>query len=209
MTRAVLNLTLLPEHRHLRFVLPAVVLAALLLLPLAAAAHTEGVMQLAAVPAGPYDLTVWTSPDPVTTAEPLHVAIAVVMADDAAPVLEADVEVYLMPDDGGPAISGPATIENSDNKFLHEAILDVENSGNYLVEISVRGADGGAGQVSFPLLVESGGGPNWTLIIAAVIVVVGAGILVFRGRRNPELADEPSGAPVEPVKPVDESPAVK
>jgi len=214
MTRTVLHLTLLPAHRHLRFVLPVVVLAALLLLPLAAAAHTEGVMQLAAEPAGPYDLTVWTSPDPVTTAEPLHVAIAVVMAEDAAPVLEAEVQVYLTPDDGGPVISGPATIENSDNKFLHEAILDVGSSGNYLVEISVQGADGGAGQVSFPLLVEGGGGLNWTLIIAVVAVAAVAVILVVRSRRNPELAAEPSGAPVEPVEPVDEepvdeSPAVK
>lgn len=208
MTRTVLRLKLLSAHGHLRFVLPVVVLAALLLLPLAAAAHTEGVMQLAAEPAGPYDLTVWTSPDPVTTAEPLHVAIAVVMAEDAAPVLEADVQVYLTPDDGGPAISGPATIENSDNKFLHEAILDVGNSGNYLVEISVQGADGGAGQVSFPLLVEGGGGVNWIVILAAIVVAAVVVILVLRNRRASALAGRPgSVAPVD--SPVDESPAGK
>jgi hypothetical protein len=179
-----------------------------MLLPLVAAAHTNGVMQLAAEPVGPYNLTVWTSPDPVTTAEPLHVAMAVVMAEDAAPVLEADIEVRLTPDDGGPVISGPATIENSDNKFLHEAILNVESEGNYLVQIAVQGADGGAGQASFPLLVEGGGGVNWTLIVAAVVVVAVVVILILRNRRGSTLAGRP-GAVAPAGSPVDESPAGK
>lgn len=147
------------------------------------AAHTEGVMQLAAEPAGPYMLTVWTSPDPVQVGE-VHVAIAVVQAEDALPVLEADVLVRLTPEDGGQAISGPATTENSENKFLHEAILDVAESGNYQVDIVVEGADGGLGEASFPLVVEGGAGPNWALALAAVAVVAVAVVLIVRYRRQ-------------------------
>jgi hypothetical protein len=168
-----------------------VVLGTLLLLqPKNAAAHTEGIMQLAAEPAGPYKLTVWTSPDPASTGEPLHVAIAAVTAEDALPLLEADILVTLTPDDGGPAITESATTENSENKFLHEAILEVDDDGGYLVEITVQGGDGGSGQVSFPLTVESQAGTNWTLIVVAFLVVGAAVVLIGRYRRKPELVAE-------------------
>jgi hypothetical protein len=172
-------------------VLYAVALTGLLLMSAPVAAHTEGTMQLAAVPAGPYMLTVWTSPDPASSSEDLHVALAVVLAEDASPVLEADVQVQLTPEGDGPVISGPATIENSENKFLHEAILDVGQSGDYLVEIFVEGADGGFGQASFPLQVEGGSGLNWTLILVAVAVVASAVILIGRYRRNPDMSAGP------------------
>lgn len=149
------------------------------LLPRMATAHTEGVLQLAAEPAGPYMLTVWTSPDPATIGEDLHVAIAVVLAEDASPVLDADVLVRLTPDDGGPVVSGPATTEDSDNKFLHEAILDLNYGGDYLVEIVVEDA-GGSGAVSFPLQVEGAPVLNLPLILLTVGVVV---IAVFLFRR--------------------------
>ena len=179
----VLHLSLTRELLRFRFLLFMVGLGGLLLAALPAAAHTEGVMQLAAAPAGSYMLTVWTSPDPAVVGE-LHVAIAVVQAEDASPVLEADILIRLTPQDGGPAISGPATIENSENKFLHEAILEVNERGTYLVEIFVEGADGGAGQASFPLVVEGGSGLNWTLMLVAVAVVASAVILIARNRRN-------------------------
>jgi len=185
----------------IRLTLLLVGLSALILLPVTARAHTDGIMQLAAEPAGPYSLTVWTSPDPPTTGEPLHVAMAVVLAEDASPVFDADIEVQLTPDDGGPAVSGPATIENSANKFLHEAVLEIEDSGNYQVEIFVKGADGGSGQVSFPLTVVASG-INWTLIIVAFLVVGAAVILIARYRRNPALE---AGAATQPAE--DESAA--
>ena len=159
-----------------------VVLGGILLLALPAAAHTEGVMQLSAAPAGPYKLTVWTSPDPAEVGE-LHVAIAAVSAEDASPILEADILVRLTPEDGGPAVSSLATIENSENKFLHEAILDVPYGGTYLVEIFVEGADGGAGDASFPLVIESRPVLNLPMIVATVGVVTIALFLVRRYRR--------------------------
>lgn len=174
--------------RRVRLALLGVALCALLLLPLGASAHTEGIMQLAAAPAGPYNLTVWTSPDPATTNEELHVAIAVVLADDASPVLDADVLVQLTPEADGPVIEEAATIENSDNKFLHEAVIQVDENGAYQLDIFVEEADGASGSASFPLVIEGGSGLNWVLIVIAVAVVSAAVILILRYRRNPELA---------------------
>jgi len=160
-----------------------VALTALLFSSTMAAAHTEGVMQLAAEQVGPYMLTVWTSPDPAEVGE-LHVAMAVVLAEDASPVLEADVLVRLTEQDSKVTFSGSATTENSENKFLHEAILEVDESGTYLVEIFVEGADGGTGEASFPLVIEGGSSLNWPLILLAVAVVVSAVILIGRLRRE-------------------------
>ncbi len=174
-----MEMSSIPMLVHRRFWLLAVTLIGLLVVASPAAAHTEGVMQLAAEPAGPYMLTVWTSPDPAEVGE-LHVAIAVVLAEDASPVLEADVLVRLTPEDGGPIVSGPATVENSENKFLHEAILDVDYGGTYLVEVLVEGADGGAGEASFPLVVEGRPVLNLPMIVLTVGLVT---IVVFLIRR--------------------------
>jgi hypothetical protein len=135
-------------------------------------------------------LTVWTSPDPATIDEPLHVAIALVLAEDASPVLEADIEVRLTPEDGGPDLSGPATVENSENKFLHEAILDVPDGGAYLVEIMVEGLDGGSGDVSFPLTIEGSAPVNVGLVALAAAAVAGALFLVWRTLRRSRAASQ-------------------
>lgn len=182
------RITILPfsltQHLiHYRPLSLVALLAVMMFVVMPAAAHTEGVMQLAAEPAGPYNLTVWTSPDPVGVGE-LHVAIAAVLAEDASPVLEADIQVQLTQEEEGATISGAATVENSENKFLHEAVLDVSESGNYLVTITIDGAEGETGEASFPLLVEGGSTINWTLMLVAVAVVASAVILIARYRRN-------------------------
>jgi hypothetical protein len=180
MSLSVFRRLLSPANANFRLALVVFILGALLLGSMTAAAHTEGVMQLAAEPAGPYMLTVWTSPDPATIDEPLHVAIALVLAEDASPVLEADILVQLTPDDGGPAVSGPATVENSENKFLHEAILDVPYGGAYQVEVTVQGVDGGAEAVSFPLVVEGSAPVNVGLVVVTVAAVA---TVIFFSRR--------------------------
>ena len=44
--------------------------------------------------------------------------------------------------------------------------------------------DGGAGEASFPLVVEGGSALNWPLMLVAVAVVASAVILIARYRRN-------------------------
>lgn len=129
-------------------------------------AHTEGKMQLSAAPAGPYKITVWTSPDPATPDE-LHVALAVVLAEDASPVLDAEVSVELIPADGGPGLVETATTKGSENKFLYEAIFQPPNPGLYQVDIQVSGADGVTGNTSFDLEIVDDSGPNLLYLIPA------------------------------------------
>ena len=148
-------------------------------------AHTEGPMQLASVPAGPYKITVWSSPDPALVGE-VHVALAVTLAEDASPVLDADVQVIFKSTGDGSTISAPATTENSENKFLYEAITDIKESGPYQVIISID-ADEGSGEVSFKLEVEPDSGVSWYLIVVAV--VIGAGLLYWGWRRRSVSAD--------------------
>ncbi len=148
-----------------------------------ATAHTEGRMRLSAEEAGPYKLTVWTSPEPVEEGE-LHIALAVVLAEDASPVLDAAVTVSLSPENGGERLNEPATTEDSANKFLYEAVFDIAETGTYRVDIRIVGVDGSLGESSFNLEVSSGSSINWLYFIP-VALVLGAIILLFialRGR---------------------------
>lgn len=165
--------------------LPLLLLIAGFAVP-AAGAHTEGKMQLSAEPAGPYKLTVWTSPDPAETGE-VHIAIAVVLAEDASPVLDADILVVMTAEEGEDQnLSSPATTEDSENKFLYEAVMNVTESNLYQVSIEVIGADGANGSVTFDLEVEGQSGFNWLLIPGIAVVVVAVIILLFVRRRATE-----------------------
>ena len=149
-----------------------------------AAAHTEGKMQLAAEPAGPYKLTVWTSPEPANVGE-LHVAMAVVLAEDASPVFDADVFVELEALEGaGQKIRAQATAEDVANKFLREAIFDLNTAGPYLATITVNGVDGATGSASFEIeIVEDSSGLNWPLILLGLMLAMGVAVLIWRVQR--------------------------
>ncbi|MDX1613767.1 MAG: hypothetical protein R3300_05610 [Candidatus Promineifilaceae bacterium] len=148
-----------------------------------AAAHTEGTMQVASADAGPFKLTVWTSPDPAEVGE-IHVAAAVVTAEEAAPVLDAQVVVQMMRADGGdPMLVGTASTEDSENKFLYEAVLTPDRAGLYTVVVEVTGADGATGSTQFELEV-AGSGFNWLLVIVPLgLAVAGVGAF-WMWRRN-------------------------
>lgn len=167
-----------------RILLPALLVLALVgLVVWPAAAHTGGRLQLSAVTAGPFKLSVWTSPDPARVGE-LHVATAVTLAEDASPALDAAVAVQLEPLEGAvTTLSAPATTDNSDNKFLYEAILQLDEVGLYQVTIDVTGADGAAGQATFELEVVSAAGFAWVFIpfLLGALVVLG-GYLYWRSR---------------------------
>jgi hypothetical protein len=154
----------------------ALILMVVLTRPISA--HTAGKMQLSAAPAGPYKMTVWTSPEPATLDE-LHVALAVVLAEDASPILDAEVIVQLVPVDGSPVLKELATTEDSENKFLYEAIFDPPNPGFYQVDIQVIGSDGGTGDASFELEIVDNSGLNLLYIIPAGLGIAAVLLLLF------------------------------
>lgn len=146
-------------------------------------AHTEGKLQLSAVPAGPYQLSVWTSPDPAIVDE-LHVALSIVLAEDASPVLDADVTIRLTNQDDGSTYTAAATTEESENKFLYEAILEPETQGVYEVTILVIGADDLQGGVSFSLEIVNDSGFNLLWLIPIGLVIIAAGIYAYNSRKD-------------------------
>ena len=163
-----------------------IILTGLALFISPAGAHTEGKLQLAAAQAGPYQTSVWTSPDPAAVGE-LHVALSVVLAEDASPVLDAAVLVQLTSLEDGAGLSSPATTEDSTNKFLYEAILELDHPGPYLVTIEISGSDGGNGAVSFELELvdDSGFDPLYLIPIALALAAGGLLILSRRGKSAP------------------------
>ena len=171
-------LTMFPK-KSVRYLFVTFAVSAVFLWKGGVGAHTEGPMQLASVPAGPFKITVWSSPDPAVVGE-IHIALAVTLAEDASPVLDADVQVTFKPENEGPSISAQATTENSENKFLYEAVTEIIESGYYEVVISLDAAEG-TGEASFELEVESDSGINWYLIAAAVVIIVG---LIYWGWRQ-------------------------
>jgi hypothetical protein len=163
-----------------------IILTGLALFSRPAGAHTEGKLQLSAAQAGPYQTSVWTSPDPAAVGE-LHVALSVVLAEDASPVLDAAVLVQLTSLEDGAGLSSPATTEDSTNKFLYEAILEPDHPGPYLVTIKISGSDGGNGAVSFELELvdDSGFDPLYLIPIALALAAGGLLILSRRGKSVP------------------------
>jgi hypothetical protein len=150
-------------------------------------AHTEGKMQLSAEPAGPFKMTVFTSPDPAVAGD-IHVAALIFLAEDASPLLDADVMVEMKPlENNGSAHSSPAVLGEAENKLLFEAILDVSTPGLYLVTVSVEEGDGQSGEASFELDVTSGGGFNWLYLIPVILIglVVAVWALYRNSRQRP------------------------
>jgi hypothetical protein len=166
-----------------RLLMVVLFLIGLFLLVQPAGAHTEGKLQLSAAPAGPYQTSVWTSPDPAGVGE-IHVALSVVLAEDASPVLDAAVLVQMASIEDGAVYSAPATTEDSENKFLYEAILEPDAPGPYLVTIEVSGSDGQSGAASFELEIvdESGFDPLYLIPIGLGLVALALLILSRRGK---------------------------
>jgi hypothetical protein len=142
-------------------------------------AHAGGKMQIASEDAGPFKLTVWTSPDPATAGE-VHVAAAVASAEDALPILDAALFIEMIPQNGqGEILSGQATTEDSVNRFLYETIFDVPEVGLYLVSVTATGADGQQGAVSFELEVQEAPPLIFGLAALVVLAVVTGGAVYF------------------------------
>jgi hypothetical protein len=154
-------------------------------------AHAGGKMQLASVEAGPYMLTVWTSPEPVQVGE-VHVAAAIVSAYDALPILDAQVDVRLWLQNGeNVVLNGRATREDSTNKFLYESVFEVPVEGSYQTTIQVTGADGQQGDVAFDMEVVPR--PPLVLGVIALIilaVVTGGAVWFYLRSSQPELIVE-------------------
>jgi len=104
---------------------------------------------------GPFRISVFTAPDPVER-EDFEVAVLVQDENTHSAILDSDVELSVEPagKSGGDAESVHATREQSQNRLLQAASLDLPDDGEPVLRVTVhRGSD--HGQVACPLKVAA------------------------------------------------------
>jgi hypothetical protein len=154
-----------------------------------------GVVQLRAVPAGPYAVSVWTQPAPPRTG-PWQVDVAV-LQEGGAPVMDAAVHLRAEPvGDPGHAVETDASREADPLGLRHRAELALGAPGAWRVTVSVSGPRG-PGAVTFPVDVEPAGRGWWLgggIALGALALVVA---LAARRRAPGSPGRPPRGRPAE------------
>lgn len=159
----------------------------LFLVPLALS-HGGGTPQLVNEPAGPYWLSVWTSPEPPKAEQPLHLTVGLAQPgtgrEAGAPVLDAAVTISLARQIDTPAtLRVDATRSNSANRLFYEADVTLPEPGSWAVSVSVDGPNG-AGSASFEIGIAEAGGTNWLLWGGGGVLVIALIFLLAGRHRN-------------------------
>ena len=166
----------------------AAALALLLMLLLAPrVAANGGTIQLSDEPAGPYQVTVLTSPSPIMAGR-VDVSVAVLdpsllLTDPQQDDLVHDAQVQITAKrtgDAGAGTSYPATHDQATNKLLYAANVAVPDAGQWQFTVQVTAAHG-QGSAAFTATVEPvpGSGDPAVVVFLGLPVVVAA--LVFGG----------------------------
>lgn len=171
-----------PATRHL------VLLAWIVLIAISAQdleAHGGGTARVVDEPVGPYRLYVWTKPDPIRVGR-AHFTIGVFSRPAGSaqdePVLDANVELALVPKAGGNRWQGWASREASANKLYYEADVTIPAEGEWQVTVRISGPSGG-GSAEFDLIAVEAG-INWMVVGGAAIAVVAIGWWFFGSRQK-------------------------
>jgi hypothetical protein len=161
------------SHTCTRFLISLAGLLIALAVPTAqGAAHGGGTPRLVNQPAGPYQLSAWTQPDPIRTGD-LHVTAAVTEPGSGAPNLFARVEVAIYPSGAAEDLRFVEAFRGANpNKLLHDVDLGIPASGDYQVTIRVTGS-AGTGQAGFELSVlpASRGVPEYGVVLMGALAI--------------------------------------
>ena len=147
-----------------------------LLTPALASAHGGGTPQLTRVPAGPYLLYVWTSPEPWRVGQ-AHTTVAVTALGAAGetPVTGAQVIVIYDPTDGADrtdrSITAQAVEGKGANAGFYEADAELPSAGPWRVTVQVTGP-AGSGQAGFDYAVQPAQSINPLLVGGSVVLVL-------------------------------------
>jgi len=137
--------------------------------PTAVTAHGSGTPQLVNVAAGPYQLWVWSMPEPVRLGE-MHISMAIAQP---APASELDVQIVLAPvDAASPPIAQMASKQVRLFQAYYEADFMVSTAGEWQATITIDGPAGVA-TAQFPFTVLPPHQLNWTLILWSALAFVG------------------------------------
>jgi hypothetical protein len=120
------------------------ILLAFFTLALAAPARGDGGTLRLSERAGPYRVSVFTSPEPLRVGA-ADVSVFVQEAGSGAPVADVAVVLTLTPGAGnGPALSYQATADQAVNKLLRAAAVDWPAAGPWRIAVDVEGPRGTA-----------------------------------------------------------------
>lgn len=149
-------------------------------------AHGGGVPQLVNEVAGPYWVSVWTSPDPLRVGQ-VHFTVSVAEPGEGEeagpPILGATVRIRLSSAEVEEAITTVARNEQSANRLLYEADATVPAEGPWTATVFVTGTEG-SGQADFDLQIQPAPGTNWFLIGGGALLAIGVLFLVRSVRRR-------------------------
>ncbi len=164
-----------------------VIVFALALLPVAAQAHGGGVPRVTAADAGGYLVYVWSDPANPRANDTVHITVGVTLPgagiDAETPVTDAAVTVLFMPPSGGAPLETTATPGASAGSLYYEADIVLPSSGDWLVRVRVRGAQG-SGEVTFAQPVGEGAAAGYLYIVLGIVIVgLGIGLFLRQSRR--------------------------
>ena len=154
-----------------------IIILVLLFIAQTAWAHGGGILQISSQPAGPYRVSVWTSPAQLETGELAHVTIGLADTDEA-PVLDATIIVELISLETGQVWTAPATTEQATNKLFYEADMTLPEDGRYTLSIQIDGEQG-SGIISFTMTILPPEQTNW-LIISLISLGIILPLVMFR-----------------------------
>jgi len=156
-------------------------------------AHGGGIIQLAAVPAGPYQLTVWMNPGTAQAGRATHITVAVANGVDQSAVLDAAVHVEVWSRESGvQLLSTPATTEQSTNKLFYKTDFILPETGPIAVRVLVNGT-AGEGQAEFTTNVQKPTNNVWLAAFPLSAAVLAAVIIYHTWRsRSPVVVRRPS-----------------
>lgn len=137
-------------------------LAALAVISFALASSARangGQVRVASQPAGPYLVTVFTSPVPLRTGV---VDVSILLQRQGSPeiVEDARIEVVVTTASGDVVSRWPATREQATNKLYYASEFSLERPGQYWMTVEIDGPDG-SGFVRFVATVEPPASPAW------------------------------------------------
>jgi hypothetical protein len=126
-------------------------------------AHGGGVLQVASEPAGPYKVSVWTSPSPLANGRPTHITIGIAGGPQNEPILDAAVQVRATSLSTNQTVATTATTEQATNKLFYEADFTLPEQTIYEIQVHVTGRDG-EGTVAFEVEVLPQGHTSWWMV---------------------------------------------
>lgn len=137
-------------------------LAALLVISLTLAFGTQangGQVRVSAERAGPYEVTVFTSPVPLRAGE---IDVSVLLQRPGSPEIVEDARIKVVVTTAGGETVGrfPATREQATNKLYYAAKFPLEQPGRYRIAVEISGPEG-SGAVGFEAAVEPAASSAW------------------------------------------------